>query len=129
MFSLRFPVYIDVFVTNENGNNICSFPVGSINLDISNPTISFSTYKRLRFIVNQFLKSDVDVVSVVHLYVLDSDYVLLDSGIKDIKVFDCDDDFLITKIPIHPLTKSSLEYILDNLSNGGGVFVELLSSS
>ena len=120
MFSLRFPVYVDVFITNEYGNNVESFHVGSVNLDLKNPVISFVTYKRLRLIVNQLVKSETDVVSVAHMYVLDSDYLFLESDIKEVQVIDSEEDFLITKIPIHPLTKASLEYILENFSSGGG---------
>lgn len=127
MFSLRFPVYVDVFVTNENGNNVESFRVGFVDLDLKNPVVSFVTYKRLRLTVNELVKSGTDVVSVAHMYVLDSDYIFLDSDIKEVQVIDSEEDFLISKIPIHPLTKSSFEYILDNFSSGGGVLVELLS--
>lgn len=127
MPSLRFPVYADLFLTTENGNSIDSIHLASINVDFFEPKITMSTYLRLRSILNDLIRSETDVVSFSHIYILDSDYIFLDKSIFDVKVFD--DECVIARIPVRPLTKASFEYLLQEFSDARGVLIELLPSS
>lgn len=126
MPSLRFPVFADIFFTNENGNSTDAIHVASVDLDLERPQIALYTYRRLRNVLNQLVKSESNVVSYSHLYIFDPDYILIDKGIVDVKVVD--EEYFITRIPVHPLVKASYEYLLQEFTNGGGVVVELLPS-